>query len=138
MTRRKTLPALTTALLVWLAAAPAWCADRLDADLESCLAASRDKPAAAALTCTREADQAWNTRLNAAYAALLQTLDKGSRAHLVAAQRRWLDYRESDAGFAGAAWRAEAGSMFGAMIASNRLDELRARVRTLETYRLAR
>jgi uncharacterized protein YecT (DUF1311 family) len=109
--------------------------DPIDAALDKCLN-GKDASAsmAGSLNCINKAADAWDKRLNQVYGDLMKTLDAPSHDLLVTAQRAWLDYRKKDETFAGGPWRESSGRTAQMTIASSRLEELKARVHTLETY----
>ena len=53
--------------------------------------------------CTAAKTRAWDTRLNAAYAAMMAAAAPGQREPLRAAQRLWIQYRDANCGFYDAA-----------------------------------
>ncbi len=124
-----------TALLAFLLALPPAAraaTDPIDAAMQSCL---DTKVSTLEMTgCIQTADRKWDDRLNRVYGRLMKSLDPASRAQLVTAQRAWLDYRTKDIAFVGGPWRQSTGTLAQITIASARLEELRARVLTLETY----
>jgi len=116
-------------------AAPAFGKDKIDVQLDACLSTGDGQTTDGAIECIGKAEAAWEAKLNAAYESLMKTLDPKSQALLRTAQTSWLDYRKKDADFAfDGPWRANSGSLDAELIASSRLDELRARVQALETY----
>jgi uncharacterized protein YecT (DUF1311 family) len=108
--------------------------DPIDAQLNVCLNSKKADTTAGQLDCIGEANAARDKRLNSAYQSLMKTLDPKSRDLLQTAQRAWLDYRAKEADFAGGPGRANTGTLAMVTIGSSHLEELRARVLTLETY----
>ena len=108
--------------------------DPVTAGLNRCLDGPEGSTTSGQLNCIGKAEQSWDARLNQVYGTLMRTLDPASRAQLQAAQRAWLDYRKKDADFASGPWRAQTGTLAQVLIGRGRLDEMAARVETLETY----
>lgn len=57
----------------------------------------------AIVDCIAARTKAWDKRLNTAYKDLSQRVDAGQREPLKAAQRLWIQYRDANCGFYGAA-----------------------------------
>ena len=105
--------------------------DPIDIAMAACLNSEEGVSTVGQLGCIDKANAAWDKRLNAAYGALMKTLDAKQHALLLAAQRTWLEYRNKDATFVDE-WAGNNGSLGPVLAANARLDELRARARALE------
>jgi len=59
----------------------------------------RDQPTAELTACIGARAKVWDSRLNAAYQALVQRSEPGQREPLRAAQRIWIQYRDANCRF---------------------------------------
>ena len=125
--------------------APAWAIDNPDAPDRVAAFEQRARPYAQALAATDGGSAAVQTgqayaqfldaELNNAYRALLGHLEPPARAALVAAQRRWLHYRDAEQAFIDRQWtRARVGSSASLSAAGYRNALVRARVLQLLRY----
>lgn len=105
----------------------------IDRTMEACIDA--DSSTAGMVTCTLAAEQAWDEDLNEAYGELMATLDDEGKSRLRSAQRAWIAQRDSEFSFQ--SWmRGELdGTMWGPVIAGQRMSFVRARALQLRSYR---
>lgn len=128
---------IVLALLFTAAASPAAAQDEephpIDRTMEACIDA--DPSTVGMVGCTVAAEQAWDDELNAAYRELMDVLDSDGQGLLRTAQRAWIAQRDGE--FAFQAWmRGELdGTMWGPVIAGQRMSFVRARAMQLRSYR---
>ena len=90
----------TIVALVVLSGAPALATDMFGDSYKPC----GDQPNTIAIVeCTAAKTKAWDARLNTAYVALQRIVDHPQRDPLRNAQRLWIQFRDANCGFYGAA-----------------------------------
>jgi uncharacterized protein YecT (DUF1311 family) len=108
--------------------------DPIDQALTTCLDSPDGQSTMGMIACADQAYESWDKELNAAYAALLDGMDKESAAKLKGAQRKWIAYRDAEFAFQEGAWTEDLGSLIRVTLALARADIMRARVLTLRSY----
>lgn len=84
--------------------------------------------------CIDAASKGWDKLLNVNYKAAMARLDEADKKLLLAAQRKWLAYREADLAFRGGSWTQGQGTLLGVILADTGLQILKARAQALESY----
>ena len=129
--RRKPL-SLILSVTILATGAPVY--GETDPALANCLAGPSAGRSAGMNACMVRAAEDWSKRMNTAYQRLRTTLDPTSRRLLEASQEAWETYRRKELTFVHGPWRQRDGTFEQLNIAGLRLDELRDRARTLESY----
>jgi len=80
--------AIIAALMLLTPGTPVLAGNPIDEALETCRQTAMDTVSIG--QCTTTARQQWDKELNAAYAALMQTLEPGAREALKASERAWI------------------------------------------------
>ena len=99
--------------------------DPIDRALAGCL--EKNSSTSGMNNCTMQATKAWDADLNRNYKKLSAQLRPDSRALLVASQRAWLKFRDSEFGYLDHAYARAKGTMFSTMRLSDECDFIKAR-----------
>jgi len=132
--RRSVVAALLLLLSLVSAHAADNAPDPLDRALQACLDAPSGQTTAGMVTCTDQAIQAWDKRLNEVYQAALKQLDPKSADLLRNAQRRWVAFRDAEFAALGGPWRNDRGTMISVLAMNTELSAIRERVSELQLY----
>jgi uncharacterized protein YecT (DUF1311 family) len=108
--------------------------DPIDAALTQCLDQPDGQSTMGMIACADQAYESWDKELNAAYAALLDGMEKDSAAALKDSQRKWVAWRDAEFAFQGGAWTEDLGTAMRVTLALARSDIVRARVLVLRSY----
>ncbi|RUM59398.1 MAG: DUF1311 domain-containing protein [Persephonella sp.] len=105
--------------------------DPIDLWLEKCL--EKNLTTMGMLECTGKAYVIWDKRLNQVYRKLMSKLSPKQRKLLRESQRKWLQYRDKEFKFIENFYTGS-GSMARILIAFDKLEFLKNRVKELEQY----
>lgn len=106
--------------------------DQTDAALAQCLDDPVNASTAGQTDCQARAKQAWDRRMNAAYATLMKRLPVEAGQRLRVSQRAWLAFRDADAQARIAFYAARRGTMYVPMEAASETAVTRDRAVQLE------
>lgn len=84
--------------------------------------------------CLTTARQLWDKELNAAYAALMQTLEPGAREALKASERAWIGFRDAEVKFLREHFSTQDGTIWPLVEGAQVLDLTRKRAIQLRCY----
>ncbi|NYE30318.1 uncharacterized protein YecT (DUF1311 family) [Rhodanobacter sp. K2T2] len=102
--------------------------------LNHCLNDAANASTAGQTDCEATATQAYDHRMNAAYATLMRKLPPNVAADLRASQRTWLTFRDQEAKARGALYETRQGTMYVPMQADDATNFIRDRALQLESY----
>jgi uncharacterized protein YecT (DUF1311 family) len=108
--------------------------DPIDTALTQCLDQPDGQSTMGMIACADQAYESWDKELNAAYATLLDGMEKDSATALKDSQRKWIAYRDAEFAFQGGAWTEDLGTAMRVTLALARSDIVRARVLVLRSY----
>lgn len=108
--------------------------DPTAAALDRCLNNDANASTAGQVDCEATATQAYDRRLNAAYATLMRKLPLGVASDLRVSQRSWLAFREQEGKVRGALYETRQGTMYVPMQAGDATNFIRDRTLQLEGY----
>lgn len=84
--------------------------------------------------CLTTAMQQWDKELNAAYAALMQTLEPGAREALKASERAWIGFRDAEVKFLRERFSTQDGTLWPLVEGAQIMDLTRRRAIQLRCY----
>jgi len=104
----------------------------VDIALGECM--EKDWSTAGMTNCTYKAHDAWDKELNKNYTALMQRLSPQEKEILKAAQKKWLEFRDSEYKVIDAVYAKLQGTMYITMRVGERLDIVKQRALALKSY----
>ncbi len=104
----------------------------IDAAFEKCIAA--DSSTAGMIGCAADAEMAWDMDLNAGYKDLVAALKGKSLEAARQAQRAWVAQRDKEFALQDALRGGLSGTMWGPIMADQRMSFVRARAQQLRAY----
>ncbi len=107
--------------------------DKTDSELRRCLDAPGNASTAAQVECEVVARDAYDRRMNAAYASILRILHQDAAERLREAQRAWIRFRDTNDQANAALFATRQGTMYVAMQAAGQTAVIRDRAIALET-----
>ncbi|KAA3440229.1 lysozyme inhibitor LprI family protein [Rufibacter hautae] len=107
--------------------------DVIDVNLTKCLDRKENQTTAGMCTCTYNALQEWDKKLNASYKSLLPKLNASAKASLVSAQRQWVLFKEKEISLIDATYGKAEGSMWQVVRANKVLSLTKQRTLELES-----
>ena len=84
--------------------------------------------------CLGQAYEKWDLELNRVYRELSDCLNADTKAVFREAQRAWLVFRDRELAYLSSFYGGLAGTMYGTMLAADRVDLVKRRVLELESY----
>lgn len=106
--------------------------DSTERQLQRCLDDAENASTAGQTGCQDNAANAYDRRMNAAYATLMRDLPANAAAHLRDAQRAWLLFRDTNAKATSALFETRKGTMYVPMQAASQAATVRDRAIELE------
>jgi uncharacterized protein YecT (DUF1311 family) len=108
--------------------------DATAAVLDRCLSTAVNASTAGQTDCEAAAAQAYDRRMNVAFARLMRQLPPPAAQRLRISQRAWLAFRDSENMARGALYETRQGTMYVPMQASDTTNAIRDRALQLEGY----
>jgi uncharacterized protein YecT (DUF1311 family) len=109
-------------------------AEPIDIQLKLCLDSSQNQTTFGMIACHERAEIAWDKELNKYYKLLMKVLSEGEKLKLKTAQRNWLAFRDSEAGFSYSMYTNMEGTMWKISEAARRMALVRQRAQELRSY----
>lgn len=108
--------------------------NRIDSTLLQCLDSSQNQSTQGMIQCTLKAIDQWDKEMNAYYKLLMGKLKPAEKAKLKAAQKKWLDYRNSEMEFSSLVCENLQGTMFQLVNVNRLLNIVKTRAVELKEY----
>jgi len=124
--------AIIAALMLLTPGTPVLAGNPIDEALETCRQTAMDTVSIG--QCTTTARQQWDKELNAAYAALMQTLEPGAREALKASERAWIGFRDAEVKFLRERFSTQDGTLWPLVEGAQVMDLTRRRAIQLRCY----
>jgi len=105
----------------------------LDAQYEACV--DKTPSTSGMMSCAADAEAAWDKELNSAYRDLVRALKGPTLEALKHAQRAWLAQRDKEFELQGAIRGELDGTMWGPMLADQRVTLIKQRAQQLRAYK---
>lgn len=104
----------------------------IDVALDKCM--DKNPSTHGMIGCLNEAYKKWDTELNKNYKALSLKMDTKQKAALLAAQRKWIEYRDLEFMAQKAVYETMQGTMFQPMAVNDRMEVVKKRALDLKSY----
>lgn len=104
----------------------------IDIALDKCI--DKNPSTQGTIGCLDEAYKKWDIELNKNYKALTLKMDAKQKAALLAAQRKWIEYRDLEFKTQLSIYETMKGTMFQPMIANDRMEVVKKRALDLKNY----
>ena len=108
----------------------------IDSLLESCLKSDSSSSTAGMLKCINSATALWDEELNKNYKSLMSVLMPEEKEKLKTSQLKWIEFRDKEFEFSGAAYTRLEGTMWLVVRANRRLNIVKHRAFELRDYYL--
>jgi uncharacterized protein YecT (DUF1311 family) len=104
----------------------------IDIALDKCM--DKNPSTQGTVGCLDEAYKKWDAELNKNYKALTLKMDAKQKAALLAAQRKWIEYRDLEFKAQLSVYETMQGTMFQPMIVNDRMEVVKKRALGLKSY----
>ena len=104
----------------------------IDLALDKCM--DKNPSTHGMIGCLDEAYKKWDAELNKNYKALTLKMDAKQKAALLAAQRKWIEYRDLEFKFQSALYATMEGTMYQPMAVNDRMEVVKKRALDLKSY----
>lgn len=104
----------------------------IDIALDKCM--DKNPSTHGMIGCLDEAYKKWDAELNKNYKALSLKMDTKQKAALLAAQRKWIEYRDLEFMTQKAVYETMQGTMFQPMAVNDRMEVVKKRALDLKSY----
>ena len=104
----------------------------IDIALDKCM--DKNPSTHGTVGCLDEAYKKWDAELNKNYKALTLKMDAKQKAALLAAQRKWIEYRDLEFKFQSALYATMEGTMYQPMAVNDRMEVVKKRALDLKSY----
>ncbi|MEZ4903577.1 MAG: lysozyme inhibitor LprI family protein [Spirosomataceae bacterium] len=104
----------------------------IDVALDKCM--DKNPSTQGMVGCLEDAYKKWDAELNKNYKALSLKLDTKQKTALLAAQRKWIEYRDLEFKALGSVYETMEGTMYQPMIVNDRLEVVKKRALDLKSY----
>lgn len=104
----------------------------IDIALDKCM--DKNPSTQGTVGCLDEAYKKWDAELNKNYKALTLKMDAKQKAALLAAQRKWIEYRDLEFKAQLSVYETMEGTMFQPMIVNDRMEVVKKRALDLKSY----
>ncbi|MFN8343773.1 MAG: lysozyme inhibitor LprI family protein [Spirosomataceae bacterium] len=104
----------------------------IDIALDKCM--DKNPSTQGTVGCLDEAYKKWDAELNKNYKALTLKMDAKQKAALLAAQRKWIEYRDLEFKAQLSVYETMQGTMFQPMIVNDRMEVVKKRALDLKSY----
>ncbi|MEI7584129.1 lysozyme inhibitor LprI family protein [Runella sp.] len=104
----------------------------IDVALDKCI--DKNPSTQGMVGCLDEAYKKWDAELNKNYKALTLKMDAKQKAALLAAQRKWIEYRDLEFKAQLSVYETMEGTMFQPMIVNDRMEVVKKRALDLKSY----
>jgi uncharacterized protein YecT (DUF1311 family) len=104
----------------------------IDIALDKCM--DKNPSTQGTVGCLEEAYKKWDAELNKNYKALTLKMDAKQKAALLAAQRKWIEYRDLEFKAQISVYETMQGTMFQPMAVNDRMEVVKKRALDLKNY----
>ncbi len=104
----------------------------IDIALDKCM--DKNPSTHGMIGCLDEAYKKWDAELNKNYKALSLKMDTKQKAALLAAQRKWIEYRDLEFKVQTSVYETMQGTMFQPMAVNDRMEVVKKRALDLKSY----
>lgn len=104
----------------------------IDVALDKCM--DKNPSTQGTVGCLDEAYKKWDAELNKNYKALTLKMNAKQKAALLAAQRKWIEYRDLEFKAQLSIYETMEGTMFQPMIVNDRMEVVKKRALDLKSY----